>query len=401
MEIPGYWVKIYNLKDLRNNQTILELQKNTSENEQLILLHMVLSYLLEPCYDTLQNLVYIIIEKSKTIPADTLYRSFQFNWQVEYIVTQLQKGILENDILEAIKKWGNNYEDYLAFESKLNDVNSIINNLDYLDLVYIHQSINKNSLFDFFNNFYKKSKSNFSTNLLVIFILTSRNMGFEKEKLIFDDELIEEIIRIINEENIENHLRVLGLVIIIGIVEAKRILTLNINFEIPFFEGSISIIAPDIVASSCRNILKVINIDDKKYDLIKVLFLIKAGRGRHFYESTDNNSYSMFLDLDYGDNHHIRMLGYLLSLLDFEIYNDATHMKKISDFLISQLECSNNTFEYIRNIIINNKLNNDLMQTFLVNMYSYIKKENIKNCSLAAQYENDFKTIFENKIIGL
>ncbi len=392
-EFGSFEATIENIKDLRQNQLVLKLYNATSKNSELSLLSTFFNYLHNPSLKTLQELFYTIQSKMKIYGTSISIHSLQVNWQLEYIINKLHEKTSDKEILKTIQEWGNNFDEFLKYEEKINDVNDVFKNIDFISIDNKHNIDNDTSEINYFyEHIYKKNKLKLSDNLLWAFVFEYR-----KKKNDISKEIIKEIIKIINDDNdLLSWIKGPSLIYVIGSIDKNELMNLTIDYEFLNVDYPTSIVPPNAVLSAIKNIVDIIKFNQQESSFIKVAFDIVIKQRR--LSLKNNIDYNIFFDLEYNDM-ELKTYGYLLSLIDPEIHTNDNKMERITKFLISRTESNSDIFKHVQTITKINILGGDLIEHLLLEMYRNIKKDSIEDCILASTYENYFQTIFENKVI--
>ncbi|MDD5548842.1 MAG: hypothetical protein PHI79_04490 [Sulfurovaceae bacterium] len=395
-QIGSFDVSIKNIKDLRQNKLLIELCKATYQNNELSLLYNFFHHLLEPTSKTLNDLFCVI--KSKIQYIDN-YSSLVFNWQLKYIVNNLREEISDDEIVQTMSNWGNSFEEFKIYEKGLNDTNKILENIDFVNFHYEHDDENISMSFMDFYEKYKKN-TNLSNLLLMVFInevvwLNSKNIKNERHK-----EVIQIIIKIINNNNNSKQLRALSLVLVMALIEKKDIFKLDIDYSVLDTDYTVSILPRNFIVLAIKNIIDTINFNQEENALIKQAFDIVIRERRFRINDDVVIGYDILFDLDYSDE-ELKTYGYLLSLISPKVHKDNEKMRMITKFLIFRAKLNSDIFKYTQDIISMYSLKGDLIEHLLLEMYKCIKKDTIESCILASKYENTFQNMFENKVIEL
>lgn len=398
-QVGPFDASIKNIKDVRKNKLIIKLYEVTSKNNELPLLSKYFHYLLEPTSTTLSDFFYILKSKLQSSNNEFAHDLLESNWQIQYIVKMLNKKISDDEILQTMSKCGNSFEEYKIYEKELNDVNKVVENIDFLILNYKYHNENKAiSFVDFYGKFNIKKNTTLSQYFLLAFIYEHRRSNNNKTQEY--KEAIKKIIEIVNDDNNNSRrLKALSLVLVIALIEKKDIFELDIDLSILDTDYPLSILSEEFIALAIKNIIDTINFHKKESTLIKAAFeiVIRQDRYRRIQAIFD---YDKLFELEYEDL-ELQTYAYLLSLINPKIHTNNEKMKVITNFLISRAKSNTDIFKYTQDIASTHSLKGDLIEHLLLEMYKCLKKDNIENCILASKYENTFQNMFENKVIEL
>jgi hypothetical protein len=399
-QVGPFDASIKNIKDVRKNKLLIELHELTSKNNELPLLSKYFHYLLKPTSTTLSDFFYIL--KSKLQSSNNMFAHdlLESNWQIQYIVKMLNKKISDDEILQTMSKWGNSFEGYKIYEKELNNVNKILENIDYLTLNFRHDNKYNSMYFvDFYEEFDIEKNRALSQYLLITFIVENRRLS--KKDIMNENykRVIQRIIEIINNNDDYGYLNPLSLILAIAILQKTDALKPDTDFSTLDSEYPLSFLSQEIIASAIKNIIDTINFYKEESTLIKAAFDIVIRQERYRIVNSIFD-YDMLFELKYKDV-ELQTYAYLLSLINPNIHTNHESMEVITKFLILRAKSNTKIIEYIQNIASIYSLKGALIENLLFQMYICLKKDTIKSCILASKYENTFQNMFENKIIEL
>ena len=400
-QIGPFDASIKNIKDLRQNKLLIELYEVTSQNNELSLLSKFFHYLLEPSSKTLCDYFYVIKSKIQSTDIDFSLNPLEFNWQLKYIMKKLNEKISDDEIVQNISKWGNSFEEFKIYEKKLNDTNKILENIDFMKLIYKYDDENTSMSFvDFYEKFNIKENTTLSKFLLLAFIQEFMLSSPKNNKNRNYKEVIQRIVEIINDNNDSRHLKPLSLVLVISLIEKKDIFKLGTDYSILTTDYPLSVLPINLIALAIKNIIDAINFHQEESTLIKTAFEIVMKQRRFGFYDDIIIDYDILFELEHSDV-ELKTYAYLLSLISPKIHTNKKKMEVIIKFLITRAKSNSNIFKYTQDIISMHFLKGDLIEHLLLEMYKCLKKDNIDDCMLVSKYENTFQNMFENKVIEL
>lgn len=388
-EIGSFNASIIKVKDLRKNQLLIELYNTTKKDKELSLLATFFNYLLNPSSETLKKCFIEMKLKTQINHQINLY-SLAFNWQLKYIINEIRNDSSEEIVFKNIDKFGNNFEDIIKYEREFYSLDKIFENGSCIQIQKKDEE-NSEEIIEFFEEVYLKNKSKFSQELLRKFIFSIREIKNNSQF----KQIINEIKTITNTNT--NTVIDISLVALMSLVEKKELpnIAKNLNISTETFLHLNGILGNEAVNIVIKNIIDLIRFEEKENSLIILIFNILSKNRRSDYNMYDTN---ILAKLKY-TNKELQIYGYLSALVSKNIYTEKNEMKKITDLLLASTKTHNNIFKNTLDIIMNNNIKGNFVEHLLLEMYKCIDKNSIKNCILASQYENSFKSMFENKVI--